>query len=462
MTPTRLLARWRRPVGGRSLAFAVTRYLLSSAVVLVAVGIAVVLVARTLAADIALGEARVRGAAFAHTVAAPLVDAAVRRGDPARTTVFANVMRARLQDGSIVHVKLWGPDGKVIWSDESALIGERYPLDADVAELFGTEKVTAAVSDLTKVENVEDRPSRQLLEVYAGAHDAEGQPIVFESYWSTDRMRADNRDIVVKLSLLALGALALFQLALLPLVRTLVRRVDKARDERNVMVRHALSASDLERRRIAADLHDGLVQDLTGLAYTLPAVIRAIPESDADSRRVLVAVREGLDRDVIALRGLLTDIYPADLADEGLLVAVEELAERAREKGLDVHVRIDPEIPRASAESVQLVYRVVREALRNVVRHAHASSAWVEAWVEGPVARVTVADDGVGMAPGATERGHVGLRLLADTLVDFGGGLELGTPKGGGVEVRATIPLTLDPRLTSLDTVRSDPASRRD
>ncbi len=461
MNMTRTMRRSRAKVAGVSLGFAVKRYLISSLVVLVAVGVAVVLVAHTLAADIALGEARVRGAAFAHTVAAPLVDTNVRQADPAKTRVFANVMRARLQDGSIVHVKLWGADGTVIWSDESGLIGERYPLDADVSALFGTEEVTAAVSDLSKVENIHERSSRQLLEVYAGAHDAAGQPIVFESYWSTDRMRADNRDIVAKLSWLALGALALFQLALLPLVRTLVRRVDSARHERNLMVRHALSASDLERRRIAADLHDGLIQDLTGLGYTLPAVIDAIPPTDEGARRVLISVREGLQRDVMALRGLLTDIYPADLAHGGLTPAIDELAERARESGVSVHVQLDPAVAAASVEAAQLVYRVVREALRNVVRHADASSASVVAELAGPCALVVVSDNGVGLSGAATGPGHIGLRLLRDTLVDLGGTMEILSPDDGGVEVRATVPLHLAPGLGSVDEGQLDASLSR-
>ena len=451
MNPTRAVASWRTRPGGVSLGFAVKRYLISSLVVLVTVGVAVVLVAQTLASDIALGEARVRGAAFAQSVAAPLVDSKMRHGDPAETKVFATLMQARLRDGSIVHVKLWGQDGTVIWSDESALVGRRYPLDADVVELFDTEEVTATVSDLTKVENVQERQSHQLLEVYAGAHDADGQPMVFESYWSTDRMRADNRDIVAKLSWLALGALALFQLALLPLVRTLVRRVNRAQHERNIMLRHALSASDLERRRIATDLHDGLVQDLTGLGYTLPAVIDAIPPGDEDTRRVLVSVRDGLQRDVTALRGLLTDIYPADLARGGLAPAIDELAERVRESGVDVQVRLDPGIAAAPVEAAQLVYRVVREALRNVVRHAHATSVQVLAEVVGSRALVTISDDGVGLAGPVSDPGHVGLRLLSDTLRDFGGTLEVVSVPGGGVEVRAAVPLILTSGLGYLE-----------
>ena len=426
-----------------ALRYALKRYVVSSLIVLIVVGVGTVLVARALAADIALREASVRGAAFAHSVVAPLVNAQVRAGPNAQTETLANLMHTRIRDGSIVHMKLWSRAGSVIWSDESDLIGRSYALEDEVSALFGTEDVTAAVSDLSKVENVEERSRGELLEVYAGAHDADGVPLVFESYWSTDRMVDDQEAIVRRFAFLGIGTLLLFQIALLPLATALARRVDRARAERSTMLRHALSASDLERRRIARDLHDGLVQDLAGLGYALPSVLDQLPPEAEDARRVLGSVSVQLHRDVTALRGLLVDVYPSSLSGGGLQPAVEELAKRARESGLHVSVVVDTALTDTSPEVAKLVYRVAREALRNVVRHAHATQASVVADVVGDQAVVTVSDDGTGMHGIPTPSGHVGLRLLTDTLADVGGGIRLSSPPGGGTTVCATFPLSL-------------------
>ncbi len=436
-----------------ALRYALKRYLVSSLIVLVVVGIGTVLVARALAADIALREATTRGAAFAHTIVAPLVNDAVRRGSPAETERLAALMRSRIGDGTIVHIKIWNQEGTVVWSDETAVIGRTFKLEPQDAILLGTNDVTAAVSDLSKAENVEERSSGELLEVYAGAHDADNVPFLFESYSSTNRMMADRESIVVRFGFLGVGTLLLFQIALLPLAVALARRVDRARADRNTMLRHALSASDLERRRISRDLHDGLIQDLSGLGYALPSVLEQLPPEAVAARRILGSVSVQLQHDVTALRSLLTEIYPADLSDGGLVTAIEELAQRARESGLQVDVAMAPEFQHAEPEVARLVYRVVREALRNVVRHAHATCAVVVARVEGPNVVVSVTDDGTGIDTSRFEgrvidgipapTGHVGLRLLADTISDIGGRVQLTSPPRGGTTLTATFPLAL-------------------
>src|SRR3954462_12691906 len=91
---------------------AVYRYAAGSVVVLLAVGLASFVVARDLAKDTALKEARVRGAAFARGVGAPLVNHGVRIGDRTQMSRLNEVMRNRLVDGSIVHIKVWGRTGR--------------------------------------------------------------------------------------------------------------------------------------------------------------------------------------------------------------------------------------------------------------------------------------------------------------------------------------------------------------
>jgi signal transduction histidine kinase len=455
------MSRWERPGGPRETVFgrAATQFVIASLVVLVLLAVGTFLVARQLAGDLALRDARSRGTTYAHSVVGPIINSAVRAGDPTARATLDVLMRSRIEDGSIQHIKIWAPDGEVLWSDEPGLAGTRFELEDKVSALFGTEDSTADISDLSKVENAQDRAAGQLLEVYVGAHDADGVPIVVESYWTTEHLTENQSAILIRVVPLSIGALLLLTLAVLPLALSLARRVDRAQAERARMLGHALSASRLEQRRIAQDLHDGLIQDLAGLGYALPAVADLLPSDAVEARGVLAEVGAGLERDIAALRELLTDVYPSDLARVGLTSALRELAGRAAIGGLQVEVAVDPDLAVGTSEVALLAYRVAREGLRNVVRHSRASFAEISLDTEGEDVVVTITDDGVGLSrgsefpkvddaadvpqasePSPSPAGHLGLRLLSDTLHDVGGQLSLVSPPEGGTRMTARFP----------------------
>lgn len=430
----------RRPIVREAIA----RFSLWTLVAFLIVTVGAVLVARALAADLALREASLRGRTFALNVAAPFVDRGVRARDRGATAGLVTVVQSRLRDGSLVHVKLWSVDGEVIWSDEQALIGRTYAMDDEVKALFGTQRVFADLSDLTKVENAAERASGELLEVYVGAFDADNKPIVIESYWSTAGLESDTRLVLLRLTALTVGSMLVLTLFLLPLAVSLARRVDHARAERNQMLGHALAASDLERRRIAEELHDGVIQNLAALGYALPLIARELPEGSTRAREMLATAAPSLQVDIAALRGLVSDLYPADPSRSGLLAALDILATRAGESGVTVDVDISERYASVSKEAIQLTYRVLREGLRNVVKHASASRARLTAHVDGRDVVVTVWDDGVGPPTTPVAAGHFGLRLLEDTLTDVGGSLSLARLPSGGTELVARFPQTFE------------------
>ncbi|WP_374969519.1 sensor histidine kinase [Terrabacter sp. BE26] len=433
------VAAWRsgpRPVVRE----AMSRFTLWTLVAFLIVTVGAVLVARALAADLALREASLRGRTFALNVAAPFVNGAVRARDGGATAGLVTVVQSRLRDGSLVHVKLWSVDGEVIWSDEQALIGRTYPMDEEVTSLFGTQEVFADFSDLTKVENAAERASGQLLEVYVGAFDTDNRPIVIESYWSTARLQSDTTLVMLRLTALAVGSMLVLTLFLLPLAISLARRVDHARAERNQMLRHALAASDLERRRIAEELHDGLIQNLAALGYALPLIARELPGDSHGAREMLDSAAPSLRGDIATLRGLVTDLYPADPSRSGLVTALDVLAKRAGESGVTVDVDVSQDYASMSKDVIRLTYRVLREGLRNVVKHAGASRARLSARVDGREVVVSVEDDGVGPPVAPPDAGHHGLRLLEDTLTDLGGSLRLAAIPEGGTELVARFP----------------------
>lgn len=433
---------------------AVTRFLLWSLAVLALVATGTLLLSTPLAERLSVREATARSAAYAKNVVAPLVNDKVLSGDTGATEALVRLMSTRMADGSIKHMKIWTPSGRVLWSDEAGVTGKTFELEAEVAQLFGTEEATGEVSPLDKPENALEQSAEELIEVYVGFKADNGTPLVFEAYWPTERIRQDVSDIRWQFTLLGLVALLLLALALLPLALSLARRVDRGLAEREEMMAQALSASDLERRRLSQDLHDGIVQDIVALGYALPTVAAALPREATAARALLDQVHTDVARGVAGVRELLTDVYPADLEHGGLVLAIQDLADRQRRHGTEVAVAVDSRLGEPLAVA-QLTYRVVREALRNVAKHAQATEVEVTAAAEGDRATVEVRDDGVGLRAepaGATDTGalpgddgHLGLRLLRDTLRTFGGDVTVGERPGGGTVLRASFPLALRP-----------------
>ena len=151
----------------------------------------------------------------------------------------------------------------------------------------------------------------------------------------------------------------------------LARRLQASQDERERLLAQSLAASDHERRTIAADLHDGVVQDLVGVTYSLDA----LADADAPHARELSAAATSTRRSVRSLRSLLVEIYPPNLSQVGLAGAVADLV-AAGPADLDIDVLIDPSID-LPGRTQEAVYRAIREALSNVRRHARASHAMV-------------------------------------------------------------------------------------
>jgi signal transduction histidine kinase len=425
---------------------ALRRFLVGSAAALLILAVGTALVGSRVAKQQALREARYQAEILAQNVAAPLVNAGVRSGDPKALARINTAMSERLRDGSIVHIKLWDEDSRVLWSDESALVGNTYALDPDDRELFGTHRATADVSSLNKAENVlEHRKDSKLLEVYAGATDADGRPLLFEAYLSLDQLRHDQRVIIAGVLPVGIIGLLLFQIAVVPMAFQLARRVERHEVERSKVMRHALVASELERQRLAQELHDGVIQDMAGICFALPTIEQHLPDSPdgLEARGTVRSITDLVQKDATALRSLLLNLYPPNLAGEGFAMAADDIARSAADHGVAVTIDIPPAF-RLPLDAATLAYRVVREGVRNVVKHANARTAAVAVREDAGTVHVTISDDGRGPGrPGEIEAGHLGLQLLRDTVADFGGELDLVPGTGSGAVLRASFPKNL-------------------
>ena len=150
---------------------------------------------------------------------------------------------------------------------------------------------------------------------------------------------------------------------------------------------------------------------------------------------------------VESLRRLMVDIYPPDLSGTGLPGAIDDLAEPLRHSGVTVNVHAEP-LPGADSDVAATLYRIAKETLANVAKHAEASTVDVDLTVDDtgsqPCIVLRVADDGVGIREGQLDKraeGHLGLRLLIDRVADQGGELTVTRRPEGGTLALARVPL---------------------
>jgi signal transduction histidine kinase len=417
---------------------ALVRYVASALIAVGLISILGVLLFRRSGQQEALRDARDETRFAVRWAIRPALTDAVVRGDPEALRGFDETVRSRvLSSSSVVRVKLWTRDGRIVYSDEPRLIGARYGLTAEDRQEFVGNRVAAEVSDLSRPENRFERPFGKLIEVYAALRTPSGTPVRYEAYYRSSYISARSRRIFREFAFVMLGALLLLAMIQLPLAWGLARRVRKGQQERTDLLQRAVDASDNERRRIAGDLHDGVVQNLAGVAYSLAAARAEAPpdleptldESAAETRR---AIRE--------LRSLLVEIYPPELQREGLEAALADLVAPCSARGLETELDVDAgQLP---PEIEAIFFRATQEALRNVVKHADARRVVVQVGRQDGVATLRVEDDGTGFDPaGRADGAHFGLRLLGDIVQETGGELVVDSAPGRGTTVRVEVPL---------------------
>jgi two-component system sensor histidine kinase UhpB len=215
---------------------------------------------------------------------------------------------------------------------------------------------------------------------------------------------------------------------------------------RRTLFDRTVAAGEEERRRLAADLHDGPVQRLAGIGYVLERVPLQLEHQDLEgSMRLLKRAIGELRTEVERLRRVMTDLRPPVLDEIGLPSAIQDHA-RAIMRTSPVTILLDVQLARRPDASREIVlYRVAQEALANAVKHSGAER--VRVWLgerDGDVV-LEVRDDGLGFdpldLPAAADHEHFGLRIMQERVEMAGGRLELETSPSSGTTVRATVPL---------------------
>jgi signal transduction histidine kinase len=205
-------------------------------------------------------------------------------------------------------------------------------------------------------------------------------------------------------------------------------------------LRHSIDASERERRRWARELHDDTLQALGAMRVVLSSAARA--GSEDELRQAVDSTVERLGEGITALRGLISELRPAALDELGLAAAIEGLIEQqaaAGELEIDAEVALDGEASRLEPELESTLYRVVQEALTNVVKHAEAERVRLLLREDMGRIEVVVRDNGHGFDTMRPSEGF-GLVGMRERIELADGELEVRSAPGEGAEIRAWVP----------------------
>jgi two-component system, NarL family, sensor kinase len=259
---------------------------------------------------------------------------------------------------------------------------------------------------------------------------------------TVERREFTDRDVEL---LLVIGRLIAGALHQARLHRQLVAR-ERAHEN---FVEQVIEAQELERRRLAGDIHDGISQRLVTLSYRLDAARRSVGADPAAVSEQLAKARELVEMTLQEARAAIGGLRPPVLDDLGLAGGLASLARSIPQIDLQVELA-DTRLP----DHIELaLYRIAQECLQNVVKHAKAGTARLTFTVDGGTARLEIVDNGVGFDTfehplGSDEMGGYGLLSMAERAEIVGGRLNIRSRPGAGTAVTATIPL---PAITGVE-----------
>lgn len=438
-SPTEELPAVRRPA--RLVAFVA----LGALVVLVLSALVGVLAARKLAERQAVNDAANTADLLAEAVVQPALTDAVPTGDPSALAALDSALGDYLSASTLVRVKVWTRDGRIVYSDEARLVGDQFDLDPEEREVFSHPRTVAEVSDLQKPENRFERGQGRLLEAYRPVWTPSGTPLLFETYSPYTEVDRRAGQLWRGFAGVTISSLLLFAALLVPLVWQLLTRLRAAQAQREGLLERAVMASEEERRRIAGTLHDGVVQELAATSFAVAgAASRARAAGDDGLAEELGAAATTLRNSIGGLRTLLVDIYPATLDRGGILDALRDIAGTLPSRDIAVDLVLPEADPGLGPQGDRLLFRIAHECLENVRRHSSATHVRVQLETLPDVVVLEIADDGIGFDPEAAfdrpPEGHFGLRVLADVASEAGAELAVSSAPGAGCRWRLTVP----------------------
>lgn len=218
----------------------------------------------------------------------------------------------------------------------------------------------------------------------------------------------------------------------------------KGEEKQQQVLEKIILAQELERRRWALEIHDGIAQSLANIYYRIQACKKLLPKDPEKAQQGLDEIENLMNEAVTEARGVIDDLRPSILDDVGLVPAIEKYLKRVKEENhISVSFEVGRSVPRLSSEVETAVYRIIQEALSNVRKHARATEVKVEIASQGNRLVAKVADNGCGFDIEMVDTegdnwGLIGMRERAEIIGSF---LQIESSIGQGTMVRLEIPI---------------------
>ena len=213
------------------------------------------------------------------------------------------------------------------------------------------------------------------------------------------------------------------------------------------LLQRLITAQEDERRRVAIELHDGIVQNIVSALFRLQLCSARLGEAPKEVRDALEEAQEIVNASVVEIRRIIAGLRPTMLDDLGLVVALQRYTQSLQNEAvspLRIEVR-EGEVPPLTPEAETTLFRIAQEGLNNVVKHSRGREAVLSIGVRDGKLELAIRDDGVGFETSIPQRrgthsyGLVGMRERAQSL---GGTLDINSSPGNGTEVIARFPLS--------------------
>jgi signal transduction histidine kinase len=209
------------------------------------------------------------------------------------------------------------------------------------------------------------------------------------------------------------------------------------------LTRSAVTAQEEERRRISLELHDDTAQLLSSLLVRLKLLqgVQNLQDLGTRCTELMNLASEATE----SIRRMATQLRPVALDDLGLVAAIQWYIERfTKREGLQIQLKASGCADRIDPETELVVYRIVQESLRNVAKHAQASTVVISLERVDNKLKVTIKDDGIGFDPMAVRRSDtagMGILGMSERAALVGGTVNIRSQQGSGTTVRVEIPL---------------------
>jgi len=201
-------------------------------------------------------------------------------------------------------------------------------------------------------------------------------------------------------------------------------------------------ATTRERNRLARELHDTLAHTLSGLIVSLEAIKIKLGKEREDIKVSLNHALKNTRTGLSETRRALKDLRAKQLEDLGLNLAIRNLANEATSRaGLEIDLILNESLPELSPDVEQGVYRIVQEALENIIKHANAKQITLELSEDDDTLTLTILDDGIGITEVTAIGNGLGLKGMQERAERLGGHLEVSSHPSIGTAVQLTMEL---------------------